>query len=43
MKKGATEWLEFAKRDLEAAKILINNSYLANVVLFHSQQCICLY
>jgi len=40
MKKGATEWLEFAKRDLEAAKILINNSYLANVVLFHSQQCI---
>jgi len=40
MKKGTEEWLEFAKRDLEAAKGLINNSYLANIVLFHSQQCI---
>lgn len=34
------EWLEFAKRDLEAARILLSSSYLANVVLFHSQQCI---
>ena len=40
MKKGTIEWLEFAKRDLEAARILLNTSYLANVVLFHSQQCI---
>jgi len=40
MKKGTTEWLEFANRDLEAARILLNSSYLANVVLFHSQQCI---
>ena len=34
------EWLEFAKRDLEAARILLNTNYLANVVMFHSQQCI---
>ena len=40
MNKGTIEWLEFAKRDLEAARILLNTSYLANVVLFHSQQCI---
>lgn len=40
MKMGTAEWLEFAKRDLEAARILLDSSYLANVVLFHSQQCI---
>jgi HEPN domain-containing protein len=40
MKKGTMEWLEFAKRDLEAARILHNSIHLANVVLFHSQQCI---
>jgi HEPN domain-containing protein len=40
MRKGTMEWLEFAKRDLEAARILLNSSHLANVVLFHSQQCI---
>ncbi len=40
MKKGTKEWLEFAKRDLEAAKILVKNEYVANTVLFHSQQCI---
>jgi HEPN domain-containing protein len=40
MKKGTMEWLEFAKRDLEAARILLNSSHLANIVLFHSQQCI---
>ena len=33
-------WTEFAKRDYEAAKVLINNEYLANIVLFHAQQCI---
>lgn len=40
MKKGTREWLDFAERDLEAAKTLVNNSYFANIVLFHSQQCI---
>jgi HEPN domain-containing protein len=40
MKKGTREWLEFAKRDLEAAKALVSNDYLANIVLFHAQQCI---
>jgi HEPN domain-containing protein len=40
MKKGTMEWLEFARRDLEAARILLNSNYLANIVMFHSQQCI---
>jgi hypothetical protein len=30
MKKGTKEWLEFAKRDLEAAKILVKNEYVTN-------------
>jgi HEPN domain-containing protein len=40
MKNGTKTWLEFAHRDLEAAKLLVGNEYLANVVLFHSQQCV---
>jgi HEPN domain-containing protein len=32
--------MAFADRDLEAAKILIDNEYVANTVLFHCQQCI---
>jgi len=40
MKKGTAEWLELANRDLEAASILVQNEYVANTVLFHSQQCI---
>ncbi len=40
MKKGTIEWLEFARRDLEAARILLSSNYLANIVMFHSQQCI---
>ena len=38
--KSGRHWLAFADRDLEAAKALIENEYLANVVLFHRQQCI---
>jgi HEPN domain-containing protein len=33
-------WLEFAVRDYESAKKLLSDEFLANVVLFHSQQCI---
>ncbi len=38
--KGGKHWIAFADRDLEAAKSLLENGYLANVVLFHCQQCI---
>jgi HEPN domain-containing protein len=40
MKKATKSWLDFAHRDLEAAKILVDNEYVSNVVLFHSQQCV---
>ena len=40
MKEQAKAWMEFAARDLEAARKLADDEYLANVVLFHSQQCI---
>lgn len=40
MKDGTKHWLAFADRDLEAARHLIENEYVANVVLFHCQQCI---
>jgi len=40
MKDGTRSWIAFADRDLEAAKILLENEYVANVVLFHCQQCI---
>jgi hypothetical protein len=38
MKDGTKHWLAFADRDLEAARHLIENEYVANVVLFHCQQ-----
>ena len=40
MKARTKAWLEYAARDLEAAKKLADNEYLANIVLFHSQQCV---
>jgi HEPN domain-containing protein len=40
MKKGTKEWLAFAERDLEAARILVENEYVSNAVLFHCQQCV---
>lgn len=40
MKDGAKAWIVFADRDLEAAKGLLANEYVANIVLFHCQQCI---
>jgi HEPN domain-containing protein len=38
--KPVKAWIELAHRDLIAAKELINNEYLCNIVLFHSQQTI---
>ncbi len=40
MKDGTKSWIAFADRDLEAAKSLLENEYVANIVLFHCQQCI---
>lgn len=40
MKKSTISWIEFAKRDLQGAKELSKNEYLANLVIFHSQQCV---
>ncbi len=40
MKKNASIWMEFAARDLEAARKLIDDDFLSNIVIFHSQQCI---
>lgn len=39
MKNSTKAWIEFAERDLAAAEKLISDEYLANIVLFHSQQC----
>ncbi|MBF0202991.1 MAG: HEPN domain-containing protein [Desulfamplus sp.] len=40
MKESTVSWVEFAKRDLQGARELLKNEYLANLVMFHSQQCI---
>jgi len=40
MKELTKAWLEFAARYLEVAKKIADNEYLANIVLFHSQQCV---
>ena len=40
MKRGTKEWLDFADRDLEAARLLVDNEYVSNAVLFHCQQCV---
>ena len=40
MKDGTKSWIAFADRDLEAAKSLLGNEYVANIVLYHCQQCI---
>ena len=40
MKSGTKLWLDFADRDLEAARLLVDNEYLSNTVLFHCQQCV---
>ena len=40
MRRGTKLWLDFADRDLEAARLLVDNEYVSNAVLFHSQQCV---
>jgi HEPN domain-containing protein len=40
MKPGTKNWIQFADRDIAAAKNLQDNDYVANIVLFHCQQCV---
>lgn len=40
MKKATKAWMDFAHRDLEAARLLVDSEYVSNVVLFHAQQCV---
>lgn len=40
MKKGTKAWLDFAHRDLESSRLLVDSEYVSNVVLFHAQQCV---
>lgn len=38
MKEATKGWLEYAQKDLIAAKALLENADVANIVLFHSKQ-----
>jgi HEPN domain-containing protein len=40
MKEITNEWLLAAKDDLKAAKTLLSDASLTNLVAFHAQQCI---
>ena len=40
MRKETEAWIEVAKKDLGAARELLEKEYYANIVLFHSQQCV---
>ena len=40
MKKGTKAWMDFAHRDLESSRLLVDSEYVSNVVLFHAQQCV---
>jgi len=40
MKETTRQWLEFAEKDLKACEKLLDDTFLTNVVAFHSQQVI---
>lgn len=40
MKQKTQDWLEFVKRDLKGAELLLSNDDLTNLVLFHCQQAV---
>jgi HEPN domain-containing protein len=40
MRDITKSWVEFAIRDLKAAEELLGDDFLANIVLFHSQQSV---
>ncbi|NOX61571.1 MAG: HEPN domain-containing protein [Chloroflexi bacterium] len=40
MKRATRAWLELAAKDLTAAQALAADEYVANIVVFHCQQCV---
>ncbi len=40
MKSSTKQWLEYAARDLKAAELTLEDSYIANISLYHCQQAI---
>jgi len=40
VKETTKVWIEFAKRDMASAKLLLSDEYCSNNVLFHCQQAI---
>ena len=40
MKKQAEDWLKYAYKDLQSARILISDELLLSTAAFHCQQCI---
>ncbi len=40
MKETTRECLALAEKDLQAAEILLKEQHLANIVMFHCQQCV---
>jgi len=40
VKDSTKQWLEYAARDLKAAELVMKESYLSNVCLYHCQQAI---
>lgn len=40
MKKSTEDWIVFAKSDLKAAELLIQDDTLTNIIAYHSQQVI---
>lgn len=40
MKDSTKQWFEYAARDLKAAELVLKESYLANICLYHCQQAI---
>ena len=40
MKESTRDWIELVKRDLKAAGELVDDEYVANIVLFHCQQSV---
>lgn len=38
MQQSTRAWIEFAERDIKAAKNLVEDDYVADIVLFHCKQ-----
>jgi HEPN domain-containing protein len=40
MKRATKEWFDLADKDLEVARLLVDNEYVSNAILFRCQQCV---